>query len=243
MSDTESYVYRYSWDEEDLAEYPWPEHYVKQPEVLAYLNHVVDRHDMRKHMRFDTQLSAANWDDTLQSWIIETSNSEASISAKYLVTCLGLLSKQNFPDIPGLHSFAGELHHTAKWPKDCVLEGKRVGVIGSGSTGVQVITEIASKVKSLTCFQRHPQYSVPSGDAKVTPEERKAINDNYDVIWNRVRNSITAFGFEESTTSYHSVSPEEREKIFQENWDKGNGFRFVSASPIYHARLHFLIST
>ncbi|GIZ40240.1 hypothetical protein CKM354_000358800 [Cercospora kikuchii] len=227
MSDTESYVYRYSFDKEDLSTYPWPEYYVKQPEVLRYLNHVVDKHDLRKDMRFDTQLLGANWDDSAQSWNIRTSSSDKSIVAKYLVTCLGLLSKQNVPDIPGLDSFSGEMYHTAKWPKDVTLEGKRVGVIGSGSTGVQVITEIGSKVKSLTCFQRHPQYSVPSGDAKVTPEQRKEINENYDEIWERVRNSITAFGFEESKISYHSVSPEERERVFQENWDKGNGFRFM----------------
>ncbi|SMQ50122.1 unnamed protein product [Zymoseptoria tritici ST99CH_3D7] len=231
MSDTESYVYRFSWDKEDLQEYPWPEHYVKQPEVLAYLNHTVDKHDLRKDMRFNTAMKGAKWNDSTGRWEIETQEGdcggEKTISARYLITSLGLLSKQNYPDIPGIHDFRGDLHHTAKYPKDFPLEGKKVAVIGSGSTGVQVITEIARKVKSLTCFQRHPQYSVPSGDAKVTPEYRKWVNDNYDDIWKQVHNSVTAFGFEESKISYHDVSPEERERIFQENWDKGNGFRFM----------------
>lgn len=130
MSDTESYVYRYSWDTEDLAEYPWPEKYVKQPEVLAYLNHVADRHDLRKDMRFNTQLSRADWIDDTQTWKIATSGSDTPIVAKYLVTCLGLLSTQNIPDIPGLKSFAGELYHTGKWPQGVTLENKRVGIIG-----------------------------------------------------------------------------------------------------------------
>lgn len=137
-----------------------PEHYVKQPEVLKYLNHVTDKYDLRKDMRFNTQLLGADWDDGRNGWNIELSGG-STVHARYLVTCLGLLSKQNIPDIPGLSDFQGDVrsnrcfhrlvcrlteflqvHHTAKWPKDFPLEGKRVGVIGSGSTGVQVITEV-----------------------------------------------------------------------------------------------------
>lgn len=226
MSDTESYVYRFSWDRDDLLNYPFKEHYVKQPEVLAYLEHVVRKHDLRKHMRFNTAMLSADWDDKKQQWQITTTG-DVKIQAKYVITGLGLLSKQNYPDIPGLDSFKGDMHHTAKWPRDYSVEGKRVGVIGCGSTGVQVITEIGRKVKTLTCFQRHPQYSVPSGDRKVTPEYRKTVNENWDSIFEQVRNSITAFGFVESSTSYHDVGPEERERIFEENWQKGNGFRFM----------------
>lgn len=137
MSDTESYVYRYSWDKEDLSQYPWKEHYVKQPEVLAYLNHVADKHDLRKDMRFNTQLLDAHWDDAKHRWNLKVTG-DKMISTRYLVTGLGLLSKQNYPDIPGINSFEGDIHHTAKWPKGYAVEGKRVGVIGSGSTGVQV---------------------------------------------------------------------------------------------------------
>jgi len=226
MSDTESYVYRFSWDREDLIDYPFKEHYVKQPEVLAYLEHVVEKHDLRRHMRFNTQLTSAHWSDPDRQWQVSV-NGDETLNAKYLITGLGLLSKQNFPNIPGLDSFAGEIHHTAKWPKDLSLDGQRVGVIGCGSTGVQVITEIGRKVKQLTCFQRHPQYSVPSGDKKVTPEYRHWVNENWDTIFEQVRNSITSFGFRESETSYHDVSPEERERVFEENWQLGNGFRFM----------------
>lgn len=108
MSDTESYVYRFSWDTDDLASYPWKEHYVKQPEVLAYLNHVADKHGLRKDMRFNTQLLGANWDDANHRWNIKVTG-DIIITARYLVTGLGLLSKQNYPNIPGIHSFEGDV--------------------------------------------------------------------------------------------------------------------------------------
>ncbi|KAK3648729.1 hypothetical protein LTR56_001002 [Elasticomyces elasticus] len=226
MSDTESYVYRYSWDKEDLLSYKFKEHYVKQPEVLAYLEHVVKRHDLRKHMRFNTEMRSANWTEEDQQWHVTTSG-DNTITAKYLITGLGLLSAKNLPDIPGIDVFKGDLHHTAAWPKDFSVKGKRVGVIGCGSTGVQVITEIGRHVQTLTCFQRHPQYSVPSGDQKITAEYRAWIDEHWDEIFHRVRHSITAFGFKESETSFHDATPEEREAVFEENWNLGNGFRFM----------------
>ncbi|OCT45246.1 Cyclohexanone 1,2-monooxygenase [Cladophialophora carrionii] len=227
MSDTESFVYRFSWDKEDLRTYPWTHHYVKQPEVLAYLQHVVERHDLRKDMQFNTELLSARWDDSSKLWRVELSTGK-TLRVRYLVTALGLLSKANYPDIPGIDTFQGQKVHTAKWPPGLDVTGKRVGIIGCGSTGVQVITDIASKVKSLTCFQRHPQYSVPSGDRPVDPAYRQWVNENYDAIFEQVRNSVVGFGFVESTRPYASVlSPEEREAIFESLWRQGNGFRFM----------------
>lgn len=222
----ESFVYRFSWDRDDLVNYPWRDHYVKQPEVLEYLNHVVDKNDLRKYMRFNTQMLSANWSEPDQGWIVRISD-DRTIKSRYVITGLGLLSKTNLPDIPGINSFEGDLVHTGAWPKDFDVRGKRVGVVGCGSTGVQVITELGRKVGHLTSYQRHPQYSVPSGDREVTPEERQWWNDNWDHIFYLVKNSITAMGFEESQTSFHDVNPEERERIFQEAWDKGNGFKFM----------------
>jgi cyclohexanone monooxygenase len=226
MSDTESYIYRYSWDKEDLLKYPWKEHYVKQPEVLAYLNHVVDRFDLRKNMQFNTELKDAQWDEDSHRWIIKTSTGE-EFRARYLVTALGLLSKTNFPAYPGIDTFKGEMYHTGKWPKSHDFTNKRVGVVGNGSTGVQVITALGSRVKELLCFQRTPQYSVPSGDGPVAPEYREKVNAQYESIWRQVRQSQVAFGFKESTTSAKSVSPEEREAVFEKAWQLGNGFRFM----------------
>src|ERR1700761_1603526 len=204
MSDTESFVYRYSWDKEDLMTYPWSHHYVKQPEVLKYLEHVVERHDLRKHMQFNTELLSADWDADANLWRIETSTGQ-TFMVRYLITALGLLSKANYPDIQGLDTFKGEVTHTAAWRSNLSVEGKNVGVIGCGSTGVQVITEVAKKVKSLICFQRTPQYSVPSGERPVSPEYRQYVNSNYDDINAQVRNSICGFGFVESTLPFDSV--------------------------------------
>lgn len=229
MSDTESFVYRYSWDKEDLRTYPWSHHYVKQPDVLAYLEHVVERHDLRRDMQFNTELVSAAWDEESSLWQLELKHDGIvqRSTARYLITALGVLSKANYPDIPGIDSFRGDLCHTASWDTGLDLRNKRVGVIGNGSTGVQVITAIAKDVKQLLCFQRHPQYSVPSGDRPVDPAYRDWVNENYDSIIDQVKNSITGFGFVESEIPFHDIPAADREAIFQSLWDQGNGFRFM----------------
>lgn len=151
-----------------------------------------------------------------------------NLTARYLITSLGLLSKQNFPDILGIDTFKGERYHTGAWPAGVELKGKRVGIIGNGSTGVQVITAIAEDVKHLISFQRNPQYSVPSGQGPVSKEYRNHINVNYQQIWEDVKdNSAFGFGLDESTKPTLSVAPAEREQIFEKAWNKGGGFRFM----------------
>ncbi|KAL6415668.1 hypothetical protein AUP68_02234 [Ilyonectria robusta] len=226
MSDTESYLYRYSWDKDDLRDYPWPNTYIKQDEILKYLNHVVDKYHLRQHMQFNTEMHSADWDDESKVWKVVCGTGDVFI-ARYLVTSLGLLSKQNIPDLPGIDTFRGEITHTAAWSEDIDIINKRVAVVGCGSTGTQVVNAIADKVKSLHVFVRNPQYSVPSGFRPVSAEEREDINQRYDKIWEEVRNSSVGFGFEESTVPCMSVSPEERERIFEDLWQRGNGFRFM----------------
>lgn len=230
MSDTESYLYRFTWDKEDLQTYPWTHHYVKQPEVLQYLQHMVKRHDLEQYMQFNTELIAANWDSASHTWVCDMKTSDGfrrTHRARYLVTALGLLSKQNFPDIPGLETFHGDLVHTGSWNPDLDVTGKRVAVIGSGSTGVQVITDIAPKVKELVSFQRNPQYSVPSGDGPVTKEYRDKINADYDSIVEKNKSSICGFGLDEATKAFGEFTPEQQEQVFEDLWQKGNGFRFM----------------
>ncbi|PSK44012.1 hypothetical protein B9Z65_1729 [Elsinoe australis] len=227
MSDTESYLYRYSWDLDDLKTYPWHRHYVYQPEVLDYLRHVTGRHDLRKDMYFNTAMEAADWDDGASRWIVQTS-SGITFKARYLITALGLLSKQNFPDIPGIVTFQGKKYHTGAWPEGVSLQGKRVGVIGNGSTGVQVITEIANDVKHLVSFQRNPQYSVPSGQREVEPNYRQEVNERYKELWKEAKDeSAFAFGFEEVSRTTFSVDERARRRIYEEEWRKGGGFRFM----------------
>lgn len=154
MSDTESYLYRYSWDKEDLRTYPWQTRYLYQPEILKYLNHIVDRYGLRKLFQLNTLMETATWIEKDKRWRVEC-GSGGVFNARYLVDALGILSEPNIPNIPGIESFNGDLIHTAAWP-DIDLRNKRVGVIGNGSTGIQVMTALAPKVKRLISFQRSP---------------------------------------------------------------------------------------
>ena len=225
-SDTEGFVYRYSFDRDLLQDYDWSTRYLEQADILQYLNHVVDRFDLRRHIQLDTEVVGARFDDARNVWVVRTAAGDEH-SARYLVNALGLLAKTNMPDIPGRDSFAGTLVHTNAWPEDLDITGKRVGVIGTGSTGTQFIVAAPKKAAHLTVFQRSPQYCVPSGNGPVDPAEVERTKQNFDAIWDQVRNSVVAFGFQESAIEAMSVSEEERNRIFQDNWDKGNGFRFM----------------
>ena len=225
-SDTESFVYRYSFDRELLQEWDWTTRYLAQPDILAYLEHVVQRYDLGRDIQLDTGVEAAVFDEQHEVWRVRTDTGE-EFTARYLVTALGLLSKTNMPDIPGRDTFAGELLHTGAWPERHDLSGKRVGVIGTGSTGTQFICAAAKVAGQLTVFQRSAQYSVPSGNRPVDPAEVAADKQRFDQTWEQVRGSAVAFGFVESTVEAMTVSEQERQRVFQENWDIGNGFRFM----------------
>lgn len=228
MSDVHSTLYRYSWDKEDLQKYPWSHNYLNQKDILEYLNHVVDRHDLRKHMQFGTEVKSMKWNDQDYTWSIQTD--DGLFTSRYVVTALGLLTEPNWPAITGLEKFQGELYHTARWPTSYDFSNKKVGVIGNGSTGVQVITTIAPNVGSLTSFQRHPQYSIPAGRKAVSKDERDEINQNYETIWAQARDSMSAAGFLEANIKAFDVSKEERDRVYQDCWDKGSGIRFLVAT-------------
>ncbi|MGI6871948.1 flavin-containing monooxygenase [Amycolatopsis sp. 3B14] len=225
-SDTEGFVYRYSFDKDLLREWNWTTRYLEQADVLAYLEHVVERFDLGRDIRLNTEVTGAVFDEESDLWTVTTATGETT-TARYLVNALGLLAKSNIPDIPGRDGFAGRLVHTNAWPDDLDITGKRVGVIGTGSTGTQFIIAAAKTASHLTVFQRSPQYCVPSGNGPVDQTEVDRTKENFDAIWDQVRNSVVAFGFEESGVEAMSVSEEERRKVFQEAWDKGNGFRFM----------------
>jgi len=225
-SDTEGFVYRYSFDKDLLQEWDWNTRYLDQPDVLAYLEHVVDRYDLGRDIQLNTEVTSAVFDDDTELWTVTTDDGK-SLTARYLVNALGLLAKSNIPDIPGRDTFAGPLVHTNAWPENLDITGKRVGVIGTGSTGTQFIVAAAKTADHLTVFQRSPQYCVPSGNGPVDQAEVDRTKEDFDAIWDQVRNSVVAFGFTESDVEAMSVSEEERRRVFQENWDKGNGFRFM----------------
>ena len=226
LSDTEAHIYQYSFDKEMLQGWDWKNRYWNQRDILAYLQAVVARHDLGKDIQLNTNIESLVFDDANNRWTVTTDRGE-SVIARYVVCALGLLSKINLPDIKGRDSFRGTLVHTGAWPEDLTLEGKRVGVIGTGSTGAQFICAASKLAGHLTVFQRSAQYSVPSGNAPVSKEYVEKIKSNYDHIWEQVRGSFVGFGFQESAVPAMSVSDEERERVFQEAWEKGNGFRFM----------------
>lgn len=226
LSDTESFAYRFSFDKEMLQEDTWDETYLTQPEILEYANRVVDRFDLRRHFVFGTEVVSAVYDDASQQWEVTTDRGDV-FHARYVVNAVGLLSKINLPDIPGLDDFAGQVLHTGAWPEGVDLSGLRVGVIGSGSTGTQVVTALGGKVQHLTHFIRTPQYSVPVGKRPVSPEELAETKRNFDAIWEQIHGSSVAFGFEESTVPAMSVSEEARRRVFEAAWQRGNGFHFM----------------
>jgi len=226
LSDTHSHVYQYSFNEALLQEWTWKNKYLTQPEILAYLEFVADRLDLRPDIQLSTTVTSMRFDENRNIWEVRTDRG-GYYTARFIVTALGLLSAINWPNIPGRESFQGEMYHTAAWPKDVELHGKRVGVIGTGSTGVQLITAIAPEVKHLTVFQRTPQYSVPTGNRPVSAREIAEVKQNFSQVWRQVRESAVAFGFEESTVPAMSVSEAERQRVFQDAWNQGNGFYYM----------------
>jgi cation diffusion facilitator CzcD-associated flavoprotein CzcO len=226
LSDSESFVYQYSFDADLYEQTNWDTKYVRQPQILDYLNGVVDRYRLRDHIKLETAMTSADFDESAGRWTVRTDRGER-ITCRFLVTGLGLLSATNLPEFPGADTFEGRIVHTGAWPADLDLTGKRVGVIGNGSTGNQVITASAPVAKHLTSFQRTPQYSVPAGNRQLTPEQLRSYKENRAANWAQVHNSSVAMGFEESTLETFSVSPEERERIYQRAWDEGGGFRFM----------------
>ncbi|RMD42280.1 hypothetical protein DV735_g2823, partial [Chaetothyriales sp. CBS 134920] len=225
-SDVESYVYRYSWDKELNQEAQWSHNYLHQPELLAYFQQVAKKHELYPLIQFNTDLVEAAWDDDKKTWRVKASTGEVFV-VRYLVTGLGVVHSKYEPDLPGLDTFKGRVTHSASWTPDIEWENKRIAVIGSGASGVQLVSSLSEKAQTLTHFVRHAQYVLPAAYKPVSPEERKLINERYDKIWNQVFTSGTGFGFAEPGRPTFSLSPEDRETVFQDLWEAGSGFRFL----------------
>lgn len=227
LSDTESFVYRFSFDKQLLQDYSWTHNYLTQKEVLAYLTHVTERFNIEDQFKLNTEVTKVRFNEEESHWEVTTNNKE-TVTARFLICGLGLLASVHKPDLPGINNFKGQYYHTAQWPENADYKGKKVGVIGTGSTGIQLITEIAPDVEHLTVFQRTAQYTVPLGYREQSEEEIAEIKANYDELWEMTHNSVTAFGYPDSNISAMEVSEEERERMFEEAWNRGNGFRFLS---------------
>ncbi len=227
--DSESFYYSYSFSEELEQEWEWSSKYPEQPEILRYLNHVADRFDLRRDIQLGTRVSEAIFDDTTNRWNVKTDAGEL-VSAPFLISAVGCLSAANIPKIPGLETFEGDWYHTGSWPHGGVdFSGKRVGLIGTGSTGIQATPVIARDADHLTVFQRTANYSVPARNAPLTPEMAREIKQNYREIRRKARESFGGFPFQPSARSALQHSEEQRRAIYEELWEEG-GFKFMYGS-------------
>jgi cation diffusion facilitator CzcD-associated flavoprotein CzcO len=227
--DSESYTYGFAFSTALLEEWDWRELFAPQPEIARYLGYAVDRLGLRQHIRFNTRVTAACFDERTRCWHLETEHGER-VTARYLVAAAGTLSAPQLPEYPGLEVFAGRSFHTARWPTEGVdLGGKRVGVIGTGATGVQVIQTIAADVGHLTVFQRTPTYCIPQRNRALTEEDRSAIRRDWANILAQCRASYGGFIHNFDAVSGLAVSAEEREAKFEELWQRP-GFAFWFAN-------------
>ncbi|GAA4702801.1 NAD(P)/FAD-dependent oxidoreductase [Pseudonocardia yuanmonensis] len=224
--DSESYFYSFSdrLSEDLLEEWTWSERFAAQPEILRYLQHVADRYDLRKDIRFRTKVVGADYDAATGRWTVRTDDG-GQVTATYLITAVGCLSTTNLPDFPGRDSFRGESYHTGVWPHEGVdFTGKRVIVIGTGATAVQAVPEIAQDAAHVYVLQRTANYDIAGGNRPMDAEDGRKIKDNYREIWKTTRETAFGFPYEVADRTALSVSDEERQRIFAEAWERG-GFR------------------
>ncbi|OJY41416.1 NAD(P)/FAD-dependent oxidoreductase [Pseudonocardia sp. 73-21] len=220
--DSESWFYSYSFSDELQQEWEWSERYPRQPEILRYLEHVADRFDLRRDIRFGERVTTATFDD---GWRVETATG-GRFEAQFLITAVGCLSTANVPAIPGLETFGGEWFHTGMWPHEGVsFAGKRVGVVGTGSTGIQAVPVIAEDAEHLTVFQRTANYSVPARNGPFDPADQAEIKRNYAAHREVQRSTFGGFPYFPDDRSALSVSDEERAAVYEAAWERG-GLRF-----------------
>lgn len=210
----------------ELMDWDWAETQSEQSAVLEYLEHVADRFDLRRDIQFETWVQDARYDEAAQRWTVETSTG-VSATAQFLLCAVGALSTPNMPDIPGIDDFAGEVHHTALWPHEPVsFENKRVAVIGTGSSGIQSIPEIARDADHVTVLQRTAQYAFPAGNRPITPEEMADARENFDALRELMYVNGGGFPFEpRAPRSALDDTPEQRRAHYEELWQRG-GFKF-----------------
>jgi cation diffusion facilitator CzcD-associated flavoprotein CzcO len=223
--DSESHSYMYYFSKELVQEWEWSERYPQQPEILRYLNHVADKFDLRRDIAFDTRVQSAHYDEPNNQWVVQTTQGE-TLRAQFLITAVGCLSSANVPNNPGLESFDGQWFHTGSWPHEGVdFTGKHVGIIGTGSTGIQAIPVIAKEAKHLTVFQRTANYSLPANNAPLTEEFKQYAKTNANEIYEVMTTNGNGHPFRIAPRKAVETSAEDLEKIYEAAWQKG-GLQF-----------------
>jgi cation diffusion facilitator CzcD-associated flavoprotein CzcO len=226
--DVESVDYSYSFSEKLQQEWTWTERFASQPEILAYLRFVADRLDLRRDISLSTRVTAAEYDEAANSWNVRTSCGER-IAARFCIMATGCLSAATVPHIQGLAEFEGRWLHTGNWPKEAVnLSGRRVGVIGTGSSGIQVIPSIADTVEQLYVFQRTPSFSVPARNAPLDPAFMQKTKEGYAERRMRNRQSAAGYVYDPNFESALEVPDDRRRHEFEVRWKKGGACFLVA---------------
>jgi cyclohexanone monooxygenase len=234
--DVESYDYSYSFSPELEQEWRWTERYPTQPEILRYINHVADRFDLRRHVTLNTRVTEARYDEAARHWAV-TAEDGRRWTARFLLLCLGQLAAPKLPDYPGQAAFAGEVITSALWPRRPVsFAGKRVGIIGTGSSGMQMTPVIAETAAQVTVFQRTANYSVPAANAPLSDDEDRAVKADYAARRALTRNSPTGLGFVPEGKRTLDVPEAERTAAFERNYHRlGFGFALTYADILLDA--------
>ena len=216
--DSESYSYAYSFSKELLEEWDWKEHYSGQPENERYLNYVADKFDLRKHIQFNARVASAIYDESSKYWQVEIEDGRKA-RGRFVITAVGILSAHYIPNFEGLDTYQGAWCHTGRWPKEGMdLAGKRVGVVGTGASAVQLIPEIAGEVEQLTVFQRTANYCAPLRNSQIDDEWQRRIKDSYPDIFQKCSETPGAFVHEFDPRSAWDVSDEERLAQYEQLW-------------------------
>ncbi len=226
--DVESMEYSYQFSNDLQQDWHWTERFAPQPEILRYANHVADRFDLRADIRFDTRVQSAQFDEPSARWTVRTDRGDV-VTGQYLVMATGCLSSTNMPAFPGLGSFKGQSYHTGAWPHEPVdFTGKRVGVIGTGSSAIQSIPIIARQASELVVFQRTANYSVPAHNAPLDPDYEAEVKADYPAFRERNSQMMAAFGSRLQVPDRPALSatPEEHRQAFDKAWERGGlGFQ------------------
>jgi cation diffusion facilitator CzcD-associated flavoprotein CzcO len=216
--DSESYSYGYLFSEELFEEWEWQEHFAAQPETERYLNHVVDRFGLRRHMRFGAPVTAATYDEPSGTWAVTLGDGD-EVRARFMVAATGVLSVPYIPDVPGRDDFRGEAHHTGRWPATPVdVVGKHVAVVGTSSSGVQVVPAILDDVASLTVYQRTANWCTPLNNRPITPEEQARLRADFEALRQVLNTSISGFGHPVNERVAFDHSADERRAFYEEMW-------------------------
>ena len=227
--DVESMQYSFGFDEALQQEWRWGERFAAQPEILAYAAHVAQRFDLRRSIRFGTTVTAARYDEASARWQVQTDRGEL-ISARFCVMATGCLSATRRPEIPGIENFVGRTFHTGSWPHEGVdFSGQRVGVIGTGSSGIQVIPQLAEQAAQLVVFQRTPNFSIPARNAPMDDAYERSWKDRYAELRERARTATTSGTvYEKSEHKACEVDPALRQREYERRWTTG-GVNFMHA--------------